>query len=435
MNLTKKLIVTSLSTFLVCGCVGIDSTAFYTKSNVGIEVSTTPPAVGVNIARDEGVVTPQFEGGKTLPVLASFKNTSDGLFSGQIGATFATGNAALTMATLYNSPTEGEVAESQLELSSAPRKSSSDQSNPLQKTDIRPVFFSTKTSVGLNISWSGLTATLPDSFTLGYNRKELAVLPVTYSKDKNNKHFVKQASLLATLGYVYSDLDSFPSTDASDKPEQMYLQYFATGKSASKMATHPEVRMAMINRLDPSTGVELNSNSLTILPAMKRLIEQIAENDKYAAELLKKVNANTYTMSDGYSSMGIVNYIEPDPAGTTVDQANIVTNANKDFDDLYQYVISLGEDLTTADKVLKFMEAAKTNKDGAGVPQPIAITYNDAAGAVIWNRVPTDNDINAEKDNIIKLQNEYLKHYKILISDSDVIELFKYASNKAAKGV
>ena len=38
---------------------------------------------------------------------------------------------------------------------------------PLQKENIRPVFFGTSTSVGLGVTWSGMDAVIPEGFTSG----------------------------------------------------------------------------------------------------------------------------------------------------------------------------------------------------------------------------------------------------------------------------
>lgn len=90
---------------ILAGCgVGYNRTLFVTKTNVGFEASGEPPTLELGISRLEGTVGPQFENGKKLPVLASFKFNSDLPFSPHIGSTFATGDAATTLAALTTIP-------------------------------------------------------------------------------------------------------------------------------------------------------------------------------------------------------------------------------------------------------------------------------------------------------------------------------------------
>lgn len=431
MNPRKGILTTSFAIFILSGCVGIDSTAFYTKSNVGLEVTSTPPTVALDISRNEGVITPQFEGGKTLPALASFKTGSDGLFSGDISSTFATGKAAITMARLYNSAIEGEPFKSKLELNGAPHKSKTDNSNPLQTNEIRPVFFATKTSLGLNLSWSAMTASVPDSFTLGFNRKELAILPISYSND-SEKHYVDQTSLLATLDFVYDNLNVPPGSSESNKSKRKYLQYFATGDSASYLATHPEVRIAMINRLDPEADVSLNSEAIMLFPALLRSIQKFAATDTYANILRKKIDSKTYEMSTVAEVQNIVAYEDPAFPNIVRETGHGISSNN--FNDLYAYVVFLESSIKSSQSALNTMQSAKNKIDASGVLTPLTLDYFNRSGIKKWSRVPTDADIKKVKDNISKLKQEYVKHYPLLAKDQDVKALFKYVINKFANG-
>ena len=59
---------------ILAGCgIGYNRTLFITKTNVGFEASAEPPTFELDISRLEGTVGPQFENGKKLPVMASFK--------------------------------------------------------------------------------------------------------------------------------------------------------------------------------------------------------------------------------------------------------------------------------------------------------------------------------------------------------------------------
>jgi hypothetical protein len=170
--------LTLLTAFALCilpvisGCgIGYNRTLFVTKTNAGFEVSAEPPTFELDISRLEGVVAPQFENGKKLPVLASFRFQTSGPFSPNVGSAFAAGDAATTLASLYGDATpSGDwtfradlvkgsqyPADSTLILSSKPDTSKWLPSPfnkvfpepEFQTNDVRPVFFGTDTSIGL----------------------------------------------------------------------------------------------------------------------------------------------------------------------------------------------------------------------------------------------------------------------------------------------
>lgn len=255
----------------VGGCgIGYNRVLFGTKTNVGFDVDAKPPVVQLNIARTEGVIAPQFENGKKLPVMASFRFQNSESFSPTIGSAFATGDAALTLAALYNEATPAGGWRSRLNLVRE-IDSSLILDNPpsvpdnaamlfaekgldgeyFQQTDVRPVFFGTDTSLGLKIGWSG-AGPFPDSAKLGFNRKELAWVPVSVSEKSlggKTKHLVKTSSLLATIDSAISQ----PTLeDGAPKMDIQYVQYFATGEAATLLALQEDVRKAMLVRLDPN---------------------------------------------------------------------------------------------------------------------------------------------------------------------------------------
>ena len=237
---------------MCAGCgVGHNQILFVTKTNASIELDTTPPTATVGIGRIEGEFSPQFEDSKKIPTLASFKFENDDIFAPYLGSTFAVGDAALAMATLYDKPTPSENLldhyNSAIELTQNPNV------ELLEPGEVRPVFFGTHTSFGLTLGWSGLSAQYPDTARLGYVRKELALVPISYV-EKGEKHRVSAASLLAT---VDSNVKLKPANGEQGIKDSRgvdldYLQYFATGKAATLMAMQQDVRKAMIARLDPN---------------------------------------------------------------------------------------------------------------------------------------------------------------------------------------
>lgn len=276
---------------LLTGCaVGRNSTLFVTKSNVGLDISGPPtPTFQLALARKEGVVAPQFAGGHKPPVLASFRFSNKGAFSPNVGSTFATGDAATTLAALYGDktptsadgkPTEGWTGRAGIVTDGLPTDSTIhlDEEPTLtghppwswlskaigttpsfQKNDVRAVFMGTDTAVGVKVTWSGLSGAFPDSANFGYNRKELAYVPVTMREknsvdEKSVKHTtyeMKMASLIATVDSGVNGIQ-----DAQGKPvlNAQHMQYFATGNAATMLALQQDVRSAMLARLDPNAG-------------------------------------------------------------------------------------------------------------------------------------------------------------------------------------
>lgn len=279
--------LTLLTAFALCilpvisGCgIGKTGVLFVTKTNMGFEVSTQPPTAELTISRVEGVVGPQFENAKKPPVMASFKFENTGIFAPHVGSAFATGDAAVTMAGLYGDKTYGQdwqtranelkpdkasttPTNSVLELDEQPEPGRwlplpdwawLNWLNPkleFQKNDVRPVFFGTDTAFGVKVAWSGMTGQYPDTAKIGYNRKELALVPVSMKgpDQHQTKPFkMKIPSLLATL-------DSSVKAGGAANLDTTYIQYFATGNAATLLAMQKDVRMAMLARLDPNKEI------------------------------------------------------------------------------------------------------------------------------------------------------------------------------------
>jgi len=251
-----RTIVTKLALLMIVllleGCaVGYNSALFVTKSNVGIDIESTPPTAEISISRQEGVIAPVFEGGKTPPLLAGFATGSEGLLRIPFGgrSVFAGGDAAVA---LSNKKTTGQTdnakeRDSVLWLSTAPEKKNlsgfADASIP-GPGKFKPIFLSTDTTFGVKIAWSGATSTIPDSLLVGYNRKEIVLAPVfgrnqtdceiTDSKDKG-KYGVWLPSFLVVFD---TRLEVGSIADSSFS----YSQMIATGQSATDLGKDMELR-------------------------------------------------------------------------------------------------------------------------------------------------------------------------------------------------
>jgi len=261
MKIQTDLLATSCliaSIWLLAGCAGYNNTLFMTKSNVGLDFDSKPPTLEVSIARKEAVIAPSFEGGKTPPVLASFKphagsGSAFASFAFGVDQTFAGGDAAKAMAMLYNLPTATNpcLYDSSLELSEKPPYENCFQKIP-GKGATRPFIFGTDTSFGFKAAWSGTGGQIPDTVRLGFNRKEFAWAPISATpvlrpdgSEDCHKVNVKMPAFLATI-------ESSQNISGDGSTRVQGLQYFATGQAATYLAMQQDVRKAMLARLDPN---------------------------------------------------------------------------------------------------------------------------------------------------------------------------------------
>jgi len=336
MTRSKTMIILLLATctiFSGCG-LGYNETLFVTKNNVGLDADTKPPTLELSIARREAVISPTFEEGKTPPVLASFSVNVSGLpaMFAAVSSTFAGGDAALTMARLYDA-TDDDVNskcslpdsldskefESAFNLDQVPiqhdRFGKEDTSKKLlEPGEVKPFLFETDTLFGIKAVWSGMTAPLPDTVRIGYNRKEFALAPVTMkgnpTDNEPNSVSVKMPSFLATI-----DNSSDLKTASSGKIK--HLQYFATGEASKLLARQYGVRKAMAKRLDIISAEEspkftekykkrtLDEKEWTLvqLSQMYDFLKERSEadpKDQRAIDLIKDLNQQAPPIPDKY---------------------------------------------------------------------------------------------------------------------------------------
>lgn len=249
----------ALAVITLSGCaVGYNSTLFYTQSNIGLDAETKPPTAEISIARREGVIEPGFEGGQTPTVVAGFQS-NEGPFSRfffGVKSTFAGGDAAEG---LSQGPGGKQVADhSGLCLSEKPKEPFWSWLSIPEKGEVTPFAFSTDTIFGLKVSWTGTSAQFPDSLHLGFNRKELAWAPL-FGTDATNcripgtdnqkgSYVVWMPSFLAALNV--SGTQGSPSDIGV-----AWVQYFATGTSATTLANRDEVREIMLKQVIPANFV------------------------------------------------------------------------------------------------------------------------------------------------------------------------------------
>ncbi len=207
---TRRVSILLSLALMVAGCASRpDTVVFVTKSSLGVDVEQTPPSASIAYDRVEGYFGPRYESGAVPPVLAVFM-TNGQLLDRQVKQLYATGDAARALLA-----------------PAAPLPS-----DPEQGGDFKPMFFGSSTTVGLKIGYEAGGST--STFTLGYKRKELSVIPVNAGRFP---------SVLATL---QTDVDARSATDSRFGAGQL----FATGAAATALAARPEVRDVFLTKAD-----------------------------------------------------------------------------------------------------------------------------------------------------------------------------------------
>jgi len=260
-------IVIGLITFsALTGCgIGYNYLLFVTKTNMGVDIDTTPPAAEISIARQEGVLAPTFEQGKTLNVLASFNTDLNGfqrLLFGTSSA-FSVGDAAYLMGNCFNKESCNVDIED-LKLSAPPTKrkswfgSTDEDVEYLGPGMVNPVFFGTHSTFGLKIEWNGTTGQYPSALKLGYHRKELAWAPVSMSRPDtsgkcgtNGTPETSGEEVCVNVPSLIATLDNNANVGTFDETGIDYLQYFATGKAATELVRHKDVRKVLMKKILP----------------------------------------------------------------------------------------------------------------------------------------------------------------------------------------
>jgi hypothetical protein len=253
------------------GCsIGYNTVLFATKSNVGFNADTAPPVLEVDISRYEGVRGPTFEGGQTLPVMASFSSDSNAFsnFFFGVNQTFATGEAANTMTKLYDQITPDDktpIPYEKVKLSQRPdpkplwARLTGKKIKYVEPGEVKPVTFGTSTNLGVKVSWDGQTGQFPSAMNVGFKRKEATLAPVGIKDSEADI-----PSLLATIDTGITAAGSLTPTPAGGTPASPgvstnYLQYFATGCAANNLARQQAVRYPMLKRANPQQKVVDNT--------------------------------------------------------------------------------------------------------------------------------------------------------------------------------
>jgi len=261
---------------IVAGCgLGYNRMLFFTGTNFGLNIDSTPPTAEISVGRREGVIAPAFEGDKVPPVLGMFR--SDGnFFSPALTSVFAGGSAAATVTGKPDGTGRYCVAN-------PPRSrmlafwSAVPGVRALTEVDdtARPFIFATDTMTGLKAVWSGAGGAVPETVKFGYNRKESAYAPVFSEPGTTpgatpgavpspicspGQSEVKNPSFLAT---------AFTSTELSVINDSgfRYVQTFATGTAADNLAAREDIQRTLTQKMLPTEVVGPLSTATPVQPA------------------------------------------------------------------------------------------------------------------------------------------------------------------------
>ncbi|WP_422010205.1 hypothetical protein [Roseateles sp.] len=206
---------------LLAGCATRDA-VFVTKTSLSIiDADATPASISIAFDRAEGYAGPRADDGVVYPVTGYLQTSGKGL-SREVKQVFAGGPAAALVLQDGTPPPPGPAS-----------RCDDGRAGP-------PLFFATGTTLGLKVGFSE-SAGLPNAFTLGYKRKELAIVPVSASCHP------------AVLASIDSDAGARAvATDA--KANLAVTQYFATGKAAEALAARPEIRSLFRKNAEAAMG-------------------------------------------------------------------------------------------------------------------------------------------------------------------------------------
>jgi len=268
-------ILLSLMLLGLSGCVvGYNSTLFYTQSNIGVDAETKPPTAEISIARREGVIEPGFEAGQTAPVMAGFQSHNNPLsrFFFGVQSTFAGGDAAVALsqgpfgAQIDDAPPHRDSngvyipGSSGLCLSQAPEPPALSFASIPKKGEVMPFIFGTDSMLGLKVGWTGTAGPLPDSLKLGFNRKEAAWAPL-FGTDQTSCTIPGTTTKGSYVVWMPSFLATLDANGNAGQPSETgidWVQYFATGTSATTLANRNDVRSIMLKQIFPAASATYN---------------------------------------------------------------------------------------------------------------------------------------------------------------------------------
>ncbi len=238
---TKTAILTGLL-FSLVACR--ETVAFTTKTGIALDLDAQPTSLDFGFIRSEGTIAPIFEGGEVLPVMSTVGSGLNGIGIAS-DHSFATGDSSIILADALLQPgryiLDGSKPVKVSDLSGVIR---------VPKSAERSVyFFGTDTSLGMHVQWTA--ATLPTGLSIGWKRKELALVPLMESTEwvlvtsSPRRAFTDEvlANVSASNRYIHPVSGAIAANQLTGEltvavlKDQLYLQEYDSFKLASLLAT------------------------------------------------------------------------------------------------------------------------------------------------------------------------------------------------------
>lgn len=240
-------LIALLLTVALTACASKDHVLFVTKTSVGLDFDSKPPAASLAYDRVEGYVAPRYANGKIPEVVASVK--SDGqIFSPKMKQVYATGDAAV-IATGGVKPDAVSASES---------------------GGREMMFFGTTTTTGVKVSF---TTGLPDSLLFGFKRKEFSYIPLATVKENSGPDRNVYPSVLASI-----DTSANVAADGTHtNTELINAQFFATGDAARNLAGNASIKAAFTAIAKESVKTQQTAN-VTLEQAQANAIDMLLDD-------------------------------------------------------------------------------------------------------------------------------------------------------------
>ena len=248
----------------LAGCAGDTDTAlFFTHTIIGIDADSAPPGIGIGYDRTEGYIGPRMGNGEVPPVVAALESDSS-FFGNNTRQVYAAGDAALIV--------QGEDV--------------GDSDGELKGDEKRMMFFGTTTSVGLKAVFGQAT---PNSFTFGYKRRELSVLPLAKTDDDTYE-----------FPSVIASIDSTGRAESVDGTKVDLLQFFGTGRAAEKLAENSAVKKVFERVSENALGVSATAAAscyLGLAHEIRRNVWKNANEANLISDAVLKAANDRYDMA------------------------------------------------------------------------------------------------------------------------------------------
>lgn len=229
-----------------------DSAIFVTKTSMSIaDIDTTPASISIGYDRVEGYAGPRFADGTAYPV-ASMIETNGQIADRSVRQVFVGGHAALIAtrgAAGQAAARAASVAASAPPVAASavpPARASSDAGAEDRR---RTLIFATGTTTGLKLAFTeGSVA--PTSLTIGYRRKEAAMVPV----DQAHQNTSVLGSLSNAVGVALAASAPASSPTSAVKVDFGIQQFFATGEAAENLAARPSIQDRFKDAAEAAAG-------------------------------------------------------------------------------------------------------------------------------------------------------------------------------------